>query len=132
MSRLFAVAAILCVVVLNVHAADDEDTPAAAKTRKLLKQKVTVDFKDQRLEDAMEELKEQVEGLKILLDSKGGVSRNQQVSYNGKDVTVAEALDVMFKKNDLGYIVISQKGNAYDGVVMIRKGKERGTPLKKD
>ena len=29
----------------------DDDTPAAAKTRKLLKEKITVDFKEQRLED---------------------------------------------------------------------------------
>jgi hypothetical protein len=132
MNRLFAIAAIVCVAVLNVHAADDDDTPAAAKTRKLLKEKVTLELKDSRLEDAIDEIKDQVKGLSILLDTKGGVSRNQQISYNGKDVTVEEALDVMFKKNDLGYIVISKKGNAYDGAVMIRKGKERGTPQKKD
>jgi hypothetical protein len=29
------------------------------------------------------------------------------------------------------YIVISKKGNAYDGLVQIRQGKERGYPIKK-
>jgi len=132
MRRLFAVAAIVCMVVLNAHAADDEDTPAAAKTRKLLKEKVSVEFKDTRLEDAIDELKEQVKGLKVLLDTKGGVSRNQTITYEAKDVTLEEALDGMFKKNGLGYIVISKKADAYDGLVQIRQGKERGKPLKKD
>jgi hypothetical protein len=127
--RLLAFAAVL-VCLGGIRA--DENTPAAAKTRKLLKEKVTVEFKDTRLADAVDELKDQVNGLKILLDTKGGVSRNQAVNYTGKDVTVAEALDGMFKKNDLGYIVISKKANAYDGVVLIRKGRERGTPSRKE
>jgi autotransporter-associated beta strand protein len=45
-------------------------------------------------------------------------------------VTLEEALDAMFKKNGLGYIVISKKNNAYDGSVQIKQGKERGSPLK--
>jgi hypothetical protein len=32
----------------------------------------------------------------------------------------------MLKKPALGYIVISKKGNAYDGLVQIRKSDERG------
>jgi hypothetical protein len=127
--RLLAFAAVLACLA-NAHA--DEDTPAAAKTRKLLKEKVTVEFKDTRLEDAMDELKDQVKGLKVLLDTKGGVSRNQTVTYTGNDVTVEQALDGMFKKSDLGYIVISKRANAYDGAVLVRKGKERGTPSKKE
>ena len=34
-------------------------------------------------------------------------------------------------RNDLGYIVISQKNNAYDGSIQVRQGKERGYPLPK-
>jgi hypothetical protein len=130
--RLTVFAALLCLGLSGAHAADEADTPAAAKTRKLLKNKVTVEFKDTRLEDAVDELKDQVSGLKVLLDTRGGVSRNQTLSYTGKDVAVEQALDGMFKKNGLGYIVISKKGNAYDGVVMIRQGKERGHPIKKE
>jgi hypothetical protein len=132
MSRLLAFAALVCVAGLTAHAADEEDTPAAAKTRKLLQEKITVEFKDTRLEDAIDEIKDNVKGLLIQLDTKGGVSRNQTLTYNGKDVTVEEALDGMFKKNGLGYIVISKKGNAYDGSVLIRQGRERGKPAKKN
>jgi hypothetical protein len=131
--RLIAVAVVVCVGLTAAPAADrSEDTPAAAKTRKLLKEKVTVDFKDTRLEDVIDELKDQIKGLRMQLDTKGGVSRNQTVTYSGKDVTLEEALDQMFKKNDLGYIVISRKGNAYDGSIQIRKGKERGYPMTKE
>jgi hypothetical protein len=134
MRRLIGIAAILSVSLVSGQAADkdSDDTPAAAKTRKLLKQKVTVEFKDTRLEDALDELKDQVKGLKVILDTKGGVSRNRTLSYQGKDVTVEEALDGMFKKVGLGYIVISKKNNAYDGSVQIRQSKERGFPEKPD
>jgi hypothetical protein len=116
----------------ELRAADkSDDTPKAAATRALLKKKITVDWKDDRLEDVMNEIKEQVKGLSIRWDSKGGVSRNQKLSYTGKDVTVEAVLDGLFTKNDLGYIVISEKGNAYDGGVFIRKSKERGYPMTK-
>ena len=119
-------ALVLAVPTTEVRGADD-DTPAAAKTRKLLKMKITVDFKDTRLEDAMDEIKTEVKGFKFLLDAKGGVSRNQTITYSAKDKTVEAILDEMLKKPDLGYIVISKKGNAYDGLIQVRKSKERGT-----
>jgi hypothetical protein len=111
--------------------AKTDDTPNAAKTRKLLKTKISVEIKNTRLEDAVEELKEQVKGLKVLLDTKGGVSRNQQVTVVAKDATVEEVLDKMLGKNGLGYIVISKKGDAYDGLLQIRQSNERGYPKKK-
>jgi hypothetical protein len=130
---LIAIAAVCSLGLVSACAADkDDDTPAAAKTRQLLKQKVTVMFKDTRLEDVLDELKDQVKGLRMQLDTKGGVSRNQTITYSGTDVPLEEALDQMFKKNDLGYIVISKKNNAYDGSVQIRKGKERGYPASKE
>ena len=76
----------------------------------------------------VDEIKTEVKGFKYLLDAKGGVSRNQTITYSAKDKTVEQILDEMLKKPDLGYIVISKKGNAYDGLVQIRKSKERGTP----
>jgi type II secretory pathway component GspD/PulD (secretin) len=121
-------ALLLALAALAAHAQGDKpaDTPAAAKTRKLLKAKISVDFKDTRLEDAMDEIKEMVKGLKIMLDSKGGVSRNRTVTYTAKDKTVEAVFDEMFKKMGLGYIVISKKGNAYDGLVQVRMSDERG------
>jgi hypothetical protein len=111
---------------------DTEDTPKAAKTRKLLKTKVTVDFKDTPLSDVRDELKEQVKGLLMQIDNKGGVSNNTKFTYKAEDKPLDEVLDEMFKKNALGYIVISQKGAAYDGSIKIVKGNERGYPAKKD
>jgi hypothetical protein len=132
--RILLSAAMLCCFALLASAADDkpDDSVLAAKTRKLLKAKIDVDFKDTRLEDAMEEIKEQVKGFRFLLDTKGGVSRNQPITYKAKGKTIEEVLDEMFKKPELGYIVISKKGNAYDGLVQVRKGKERGYEKKKD
>lgn len=128
MRRMVALATIMMGTVWAVQAQETkvEDTPAAAKTRKLLKTKITVEFRDTRLEDALDEIKEQVKGLKTMLDTKGGVSRNQTITYRAKDKTVEEILDEMLKKPALGYIVISKKGNAYDGLVQIRKSDERG------
>jgi hypothetical protein len=127
-----ALAALFALSLAGLFAADDsKDTPAAAATRKKLKQKVTVNFKDTRLEDVVDELKDQIKGLRMQLDTKGGVSRNLTITYKGTDVTLEEALDAMFKKNGLGYIVISQKNNAYDGSIQVRQGKERGYPLPK-
>ena len=130
MRKLLTLGALFALCVTGASAADSDDTPAAARTRKLLKQKVTCEYKDTRLEDVVDDLKDQVKGLRMLLDTKGGVSRNQAITYKAKDVTLAAALDGMFQKNGLGYVVISQKGDAYDGSVQIKQGKERGYPLK--
>jgi hypothetical protein len=134
MRRLLALAAALLGLVGTVADAQpkDTDTPAAAATRKLLEKKVTCDYKDTRLEDVVDDLKEQVKGLKMQLDAKGGVSRNQAITFKAKDVTLAEALDRMFQKNGLGYLVLSKKGDALDGAIWIKQGKERGYPLPQD
>ncbi len=123
--RRFTAAFLLTVSMASIlNAADGDDTPKAAATRKALKTKITVDFADTKLADALEELKEQAKGLSFLIDTKGGVSRNQTLTYKGKDVTVEEALDGMLKKNGLGYVVMKSK--AYDGSIQIKQGKERG------
>jgi hypothetical protein len=133
MRHLLSLATLLALGLGMVYAADDkdEDTPKAAAMRKLLKKKTSVEFKDTRLEEAMDEIKDSVKGFRYLLDTKGGVSRNQAITFKATDKTVEEILDGMFKKVGLGYIVISKKGNAYDGLVQVRQGKERGYPLKK-
>ena len=130
MHRLFALG-LVALLAVNVCAADDEDTPKAAKTRKLLETKITVSWKEVPLRDILEEIRdEHAKGVKFIVDTKGGVSQNQKLTFTGKDVTLAEALDKMFAKNGLGYFVISKKGNAYDGLIQIKQGKERGYPAK--
>jgi hypothetical protein len=122
-----------CVAVLALAAAagaedkKPEDTPNAAKTRKLLKTKISVDWKNTRFAAMMEELKDEVKGLSIRWDTKGGVSNNKTFTYKAKDKTVEEILnDVCKEAGDLGWYVISKKGNAYDGGVYVRKSDERG------
>jgi hypothetical protein len=104
-----------------------EDTPEAAATRKVLEMKLKeVKYTEVRLEEVLDDLKDMVKGFKYKLDSKGGVSRNQKVTFAGKDKTVAEILDGLFTKNGLGYYVISGKNDAYNGLLFIKQGKERG------
>jgi hypothetical protein len=130
---------LLCCVALlglaGVAVAEDkeDETPAATKTRKLLKTKLKeVEWKNTRFEDMMNELKEEVKGLSIRWDSKGGVSSNKTFTYKAKDKTVEEILnDVCKEAGDLGWFVISKKGNAYDGGVLVRKSDERGYEKKK-
>jgi type II secretory pathway component GspD/PulD (secretin) len=122
----------------SLYAADkDADSPKAAATRKLLKTKITVSFSDTPLSDVVDEIKDQVKEktkktMSVLKDNKGGVSNNTKFTYKADDKPLEEILDEMFKKNDLGYIVVSQKGSAYDGALKIVKGKARGYEPKKD
>jgi hypothetical protein len=134
MRRLFVFAALAAALIgLSTVARADDDTAAAAATRKKLDAKVSPTWKETPLKDVIEELTDSdgpLKGVRILYDS--GVSKNQAITFSGKDVTVAEALDGAFKKNGLGYLIMSQKGAASDGAIKIKQGKERGTPLADD
>lgn len=134
MRRSFVLSAVALIALLGLTAVlrADDDTPAAKKARDLLKQKVTCDYKDTPTRDVLDDLQDQVPGLKFKTVADGTIKLNHNFTYAAKDLTVAEALDKMFGPIDWGYIVKSQKGDAYDGVVMVRGGKERGTPADKD
>ena len=106
---------------------DTKFIPAAKKTRELLKTKISVDFDDTILKDAVQELKDQVKGLVIRIDSKGGVSQNGKLTFKASDKPVSEVLEGMFAKNGLGYVIINNAKDAYPGAIMIKQGKERGT-----
>lgn len=109
-----------------------KDTAKAAATRLKLKQKVTVDFKETPLKDVVDEIKEQVARLTFRIDTKGGVSMNRKLTYKAKDKPLEQVLDEMFSKETLGYIVLSNDKDAYDGAILIRSGKERGYPEGKE
>ena len=121
---------------VDLSAADEEkDTPKAAATRKLLKTKVTVDYNDTILSDVIDDIKEQIKEkakktLFVLKDNKGGVSNNTKFTFKANNKPLEEVLDEMFKKNDMGYVVVTK--GTYDGALMIVKGNARGYPLKKD
>jgi hypothetical protein len=122
------------IVLIGVSAllAADKDTALAANTRtKKLAAKVTVDFKDEMLDECIKEVSRQLDdqGAGSLSASYDvGVSKNQKLTFAGKELTVAEVLDGMLKKNSLGYIVVSKEKDRYDGWIKITRGAERGWP----
>jgi hypothetical protein len=118
-------------------AKDTKDSPAAAATRKKLKAKISVDYKEVALRVVMEDLKQKVKDatdmdLSIQLDNAGGVSNNSIITFSAKEQPVEDILNKMFKNNGLGYIVVSKEYKTYkgryDGWLLIIKGKERGHP----
>jgi TolA-binding protein len=122
-----AIVFLVCILAASgVKLARADDTPKAAETRKKLATVIDVDFNDTTLQDAIDDLKEKVPALGIRLDTAGGVSRNLKITFKGRKKTLAEVFDGMFKKNDYGYVVGSKEGSAYDGVITIKQGKERG------
>ena len=114
------------VATLLAVAQDSKDTPKAAATRKKLKQRVSVDYTDESIRAVADDLNEKLKDVRILIDSKGGVSGNIKITYKADNQPLDEVFEGMFKKNGLGYIVISKPGNAYDGNVLIKQGPERG------
>ncbi len=132
MRHLWIAAALVAVAVgPAVAQSKKKDSPAVAAARKKLTTPVTVDYKETRLEEVMEDLKKQVENLSIKLDNAGGVSNNITVTYKATEKPLAEVLDGMFKRNDLGYVIGEKKGDAkyrYRGWLIIKKGKYRGEP----
>src|SRR5262245_48892567 len=111
--------------------AADKDTQAASATRKKLQVNISVDFKEEYFGEILKEIKKQIEdaGASSLSWTKeAGVSENTKYSYSAKNQTVAEVLDGMLKKNNLGYIVVSKQADRYDGWLKFKQGTERGYP----
>src|SRR5262249_18730586 len=106
---------------LAVTAADPvpEDTPKAAATRKKLKEKVSLNWKDTAFRDVVQDMKDEFK-VSIIADTKSGVTLNKQITYSCKDKPAEEALDELLGKTGWGWYVKSQKNDAYDGVVYIK------------
>jgi len=124
--RRFLVIALIVAVAPALARAADADTPKAAAMRKKLQQKVTVEYKESMFREILDDLKEQVQGLTTQEDTKGGVSLNSRMTYKAKDKPLAEVLTEICDKYELGWYVISNTANGYDGSVRITRGKERG------
>jgi hypothetical protein len=136
MLRTLLILSLFAVGGLTLWAQAPKDTPSAAATRKKLQAKIKVNFKEGKLKEVMDEIKDKIKeatGLEFsyVLDTVGGVSQNISVNYKGEG-TAEKVLDEMLGKMDMGYIVISGKykklPERYDGWVLIVKGKERGYP----
>ena len=129
--RLFVAGTITMAIVAFWASAADKDTPAAANTRKKLLTKITVDFKEETFSEMIKEIKKQVEdagGGALSTVNDTGVSNNTKYTFAGKDQTVADVLDGILKKNNLGYVVVSKAGDRYDGWLKFKVGTERGYP----
>ena len=124
--RKLAALIVVGVAAFGLHLARADDTPKAAETRKKLATKIDVEYNDTSLSDVVADLKEKVPALGIRLDVAGGVSRNLKFTYKAKQKTLADVLDGMFQKNGYGYVVTSKEGDAYDGSIFVKQGKERG------
>jgi hypothetical protein len=123
MRKVFSLGLLVAFILAPFWAAA-KDTPKAADTRKKLQQKISIEFMDTCLEDAMDEIKGQVKGLGVIYDK--GISRNLTITLKADNKPLAEVLAGMFKKNGLGYVVISKAGTAYDGNLQVKQGPERG------
>src|SRR5205814_907941 len=94
--------------------------------------KISVDFNDTRLKDVVETLKKEFDNkLSIKIDTENGVSNNLTITYSATEKPLDDILDKMFKKVQLGYVVISapkstDPRNRMDGWIMVKKGNQRG------
>lgn len=111
----------------------EKETKEAEKTRKLLKKKISVEFKDTRFEETLNEIKDEVKGLRFVFGQ--GISRNRMITYKAKAKAVEDILaDLCEKVGGIGYVVVSdpRPKASYNGAVQIRQGSERGYEKKKE
>ncbi len=122
-----ALAALVCGLVLVGPAAAQESSAAQA-TRKKLQQKLTIDMKEIGTKAFFDDVNIELDKpLKFKINNASGVSNNSKMSYKGKGVTVEKLLNDLADKYDFGWIVISNAANNnVDGVIEVRKSKERG------
>jgi TolA-binding protein len=118
----------LLMIVVSTAAQVVRDTPKAAQARKKLQTKITVEYDNTELGEVVEDIQGQVKGLGIRIDTQHGVSKNTKLTLKAKNMSLEKVLDNLFKKAGLGYIVVNERGNAYDGTLLIRQGAERGYP----
>jgi hypothetical protein len=130
--RLCLILAILavCVVPCRAAPAKGKDSPAAANTRKKLKKKIDVEYKDTRLQDVTVDLKDKI-GTALSFKISGDVSKNLPITYSATGKPLEVILDEMLGKVQLGYVVVSAPDkkdprNRLDGWILIKRGKERG------
>jgi hypothetical protein len=114
----------------TVKVVSGKDSPAAERTRaKLLKAKVTVEFKNVMLREVLKEFAAQVEmqaERPVMWTYTAGVPADKPVTYACKNKPLDAALDEVFKGLGLGYVVVSQDDQPRDGWVRITRGAERG------
>jgi hypothetical protein len=110
--------------------AKPKDTEAAERTRtKLLKVKVTVEFKNVPLRDVLKELAGQVDMAverPVMWAYGADIPAAKPVTYACKNKSLDAVLDELLKGPGLGYVVVSDEEDRRDGWVRITTGGERG------
>ncbi|HLW68706.1 MAG TPA: hypothetical protein VKS79_25535 [Gemmataceae bacterium] len=129
MRRWLGGTALLLAGILTVCGAE-KDSEEAAKTREeRLKVKMPdVEWKNKNLGDALGEVASAIDDAakgKIQIKFNTGISMNQKITFTAKGKTVEEVLDGMLGEN-LGYVIISKKGDKTDGGLLIVAGNARG------
>lgn len=124
--RRFLVACPVVLVIAGVLCGA-EDTKKAAATRKALKAKASFKWKDTGFQAVVDEIHDEVKGLRFHIDTKSGVNLNKQITFEWKNKPVEDLLADLLGKYGWGYVVHSQK-DAYDGDIYIKVGDERGYP----
>jgi hypothetical protein len=108
-------------------------TSAAELTRtKALKAKMSVDFTGARLGDVLKEFAAQVDmkaDVQLMWTYGPNFPFAEKVTYSCKSKPLDEALDELFKKGGLGYIVVSKDGDKRDGWVLLTTTGERGSEI---
>ncbi len=136
MIRVFRFAGVCVLAALLAQSAAAQESKSAKATRDKLKQKASVDAKDQGTKSIFDELLGEAEKpIRFKIDNVSGISNNSKLTFKAKDKTIEEILNLMSDKFDFGWYVYSNEGNnKEDGKVIIRKnsdGKERGFEFKK-
>ena len=130
MRRLVILGMILALITAALEAQDkgNNDTSKAAKSRKKLKEIVSVDYENTAIREVEADLKSQIEGLPLRIDFKGGVSGNLTITYKAEKKTLEEVLNGLCKKKGgLGYYIVSDAKSAEDGTIWIsNRPNERG------
>jgi putative peptide zinc metalloprotease protein len=104
-------------------------TPKATATDKVLHSKKKVSFSCQgRLADALEQLSKQVAGLHLRLAPDQLALGNHPVEFAVEKRPLDVALPEFFTKYRIGYVIISDLVDEYDGWLQVAAGKERGSP----
>lgn len=130
MTPRFAKVLALTVAVVLTQQGFAQESPSAQATRKKLKQKITVEFKDIGTKTVFDDIKGEMDKpCAFKIRNETGVSNNTKLTYKAKDKAVQQILNELSDKYEFGWYVLSDPKDRLDGWVIIRKnskGKERG------
>jgi putative peptide zinc metalloprotease protein len=107
----------------------EQPTDDAVKTiRRLREDKVTLHVQNQPLDELLNDLEKQAHGLHFQIDPASDLSPELRVSYAAEGQVLANALDQLFSKIGVGYIVVSDANRKENGSILVRPGRERVFP----